>query len=147
MPPGMIFCKREANAIFVAVDGGAIEVPVADGGGALDGRGDFVRRDVVGAEGAEADGGHAGAGVESSLGDERGIDRSCIHENGTNVYVSWKNGEMLRLYRLLWMSGKLKHAPPRREGGTQVRGQTGLTANFRADCAGNSCQSRLSPGG
>ena len=97
--------QNEANSIFVAIDAGAIEVAVAHGGGALDGRGDFVRGDVVAAEGAESDGRHAGAGVESSLGDEGGVDGSCVHENGTNVYVSWKMRKMLRLYRLLWEGG------------------------------------------
>ena len=92
MPPRDDLLQSEADAIFVAVDAGAIEVAVADGGGALDGCGDLFGRDVVAAEGAEPDGGHAGAGVESSHGDEGGVDGSCVHENGTNVYGSGKGG-------------------------------------------------------
>ena len=70
--------QGEADAVFVAVDAGAIEVAVAHGGGAFDGRGDFVRGDVVAAEGAQSDGRHPGAGVESSFGDERGVDAGWV---------------------------------------------------------------------
>src|ERR1039458_8751534 len=93
--------QGEANAVLIAIDAGAIEVAVADGSGAFDGGGDLAGGDVVAAEGAQSDGRHPGAGVESSLGNERGVDRSCVHENETNFHGTAKSGEMLRLYRLL----------------------------------------------
>ena len=41
-------------------------------------------RDVVGAEGAQADGRHQGAGVKSSLGDQSGVD-CWLAGNGVHV--------------------------------------------------------------
>jgi hypothetical protein len=68
-------------------------------GGAFDGGGDFFRGDTIAAESAQTDGRHPGAGTESSLGNQCGVDRSCIHENETNIYGNADNGKNLRLYR------------------------------------------------
>ena len=64
------FFQCRADAVFVAIDAGTIEVAVAYGGGAFYGLGDLVGGDVVAAEGAESDGRHSGACVERSLGDK-----------------------------------------------------------------------------
>src|ERR1039457_2364612 len=100
--------QGEANAVLIAIDAGAIEVAVAHLGGALDSRGDFVGGDVVAAEGAQSDGRHSGAGVESSLGNEGGVDGSCIHENGTNFHVS---AEKSKKCEALSLTTKAKSLP------------------------------------
>ena len=105
MPAADELLQNEADAVFVAVDAGAIEVAVAHGGGAFDGLGDFVRRDMVAAEGAQPDGGHAGAGVKSSLGDERRgllpVAGNGVHEDETKFHGTAEMRETIRLYRLL----------------------------------------------
>ena len=91
--------QGEADAVFIAIDPGAIEVAIAHLGGAFDRRRDLFRGDVVAAESAQSDGRHAGAGVQSSLGNECGVDRSGIHENETKFYSTQKRTRNVRLYR------------------------------------------------
>ena len=71
-----------ADDVFVTVDGGAIEMTIAGFDGAGDGGGDLGRGNLVGPEGAEADGGHAGAGVECAL-------RNLRIAQGTSVMPSF----------------------------------------------------------
>ncbi len=66
--------ERSAYFFFVAVNGGAIEVTVTGEGRAFDGFSDLRGGDMIGAEGAEANGRHGCARVEFALGDGGGID-------------------------------------------------------------------------
>src|ERR1019366_3149840 len=92
-PPDAVrddLAQGASDAVLIAIDAGTIEVPVAHLGSAFDGGGDFLRGGMIAAESAQSDGRHPGAGVESSLGNQCGVDRSCIHENETNPHVSAK---------------------------------------------------------
>ena len=60
------FGERLADARFVAVDGGAVDVTIANGECVFDGSGDFPGRGVVGAERAEPDGRHERAGTQAA---------------------------------------------------------------------------------
>ncbi len=66
--------QDDADLLLVAVDGRAVKVAVAEGSRILHRVGDLLRRDVVRAECAQANGGHAVAGVEYALGDKAWID-------------------------------------------------------------------------
>ena len=88
---GNDLAQGQPDAVFVAIDTSAIEVTIAHGGGAFDGRCDLVRGDVIAAEGAQSDGRHPRAGVESTFGDKCGIDARMggdgVHDNETKPIV------------------------------------------------------------
>ena len=74
MVGGLEGVEGVADFFFVAVDGGAVEVAVAEECGVEDGIGNGGGRDGVGAERAEADDGDFGAGWEGVGGDGGRID-------------------------------------------------------------------------
>ncbi len=78
-PAGHNVPKGETDSIFVAVDAGAIEMAVTGLRRIANGIGDLIRRHVVTAECAQSDGGHSGACIKSSAGNQGGIDRGGLH--------------------------------------------------------------------
>ncbi len=74
-----------ADLRLVAVDGGAIEMPITDRRRAFDRGGDIRAVDAVGAERAKSDRRHRRARVEAPLRDRRRVDRfdggagHCVH--------------------------------------------------------------------
>jgi hypothetical protein len=76
--------KRLTDQVFVAVDGGAVEVAIAERGGVRNCGGNRGMRNVVGAEGTEANGGHECAGAKAALRNAGGVDGigSGKHEVG-----------------------------------------------------------------
>jgi hypothetical protein len=70
--------KRGADFGLVSVDRSAIEMAVTHRGRATNRLGNLGRGDVVGAEGAQADGWHGGACMQLSLWDGCGGDDFCL---------------------------------------------------------------------
>ena len=66
--------EAPADELLVSVDGGAIEVTVADRGGAEHRLRDGLAREAVGAEGSEADGRHPRARAEHPRRNRGGVD-------------------------------------------------------------------------
>ena len=71
---GHHFSQRAADLSFIAVNGGAVEVPVTNARGGLYGLGNLGRGNMIGAEGAKADSRHPRACVISSMRDRGWID-------------------------------------------------------------------------
>ena len=63
--------------VFVAVDGGAVKVAIAEGSGVEHGGGYCGMRDMIGAKCSEADGGHFCAGPELAVRNGCGVDGVC----------------------------------------------------------------------
>lgn len=83
------FGEDGADLLFVSVDFGAVEVAVSDGGGGADGFGHGVEGDVIGAEGAETEGGD-GAVVERDAGDH-----FCrLGDDDEGAMGRWSDGAM-----------------------------------------------------
>ncbi len=79
-----------ADGVFVAVDGGTIQMPVAGFEGSCDSGGDLFGGNLIGAEGAKADGGHGGAGAECALRNQGRLDVRCLDvTQGTSVMPSF----------------------------------------------------------
>ena len=66
--------KGGADGAFVAVDGCAIEVPVAECGCAFDRIGHLAGADAIGSEGTQADSRHGRARRKPPFRNDRGID-------------------------------------------------------------------------
>ncbi len=74
---GQDVAQGEADAVFIAVHAGAIEMAVAEERGIAHGGGDLICRDVIATESAQADSGHAGAGVKGSKRDGHEFPSYC----------------------------------------------------------------------
>ncbi len=70
--------------MFVAVDGGAVKMPVSVATGIEHRLSDGVTRDGIGAEGTKANGRHPGAGTELTEGDLRRVNGKGIR--GHRIY-------------------------------------------------------------